>query len=101
MNRELGANFDRKQFQHFGTYQPQRGAMESYLVSTEAQEVYVSDLEKPFRFKAYEPIHLEYSYKYLVSDVESMARDTGFEIVEHFFDDRKYFVDSVWRVKKH
>jgi len=29
-----------------------------------------------------------------------LAQDNGFEIVEHLFDSKKYFVDSIWKVKK-
>jgi uncharacterized SAM-dependent methyltransferase len=46
------------------------------------------------------PIHTEYSYKYLLADIERLARESGFEVVEHFGDRRGFFVDSLWRVDK-
>lgn len=100
MNRELGANFDVRKFRHFGTYNVDSGAMESYLVSLAAQVVEIRAIEQSFAFDAWEPIHTEYSYKYLRSDIEQLARDTGFEVVVQFEDDKSYFVDSLWRVRR-
>ena len=101
INTELGGTFDIDQFFHFGTYNPVMGAMESYLVSAIEQDVYIEELERSFHFKAFEPIHLEYSFKFLESDIAFLAQETGFEITKNFTDQRKHFVDSLWRVKKH
>lgn len=100
MNRELGANFDVSQFRHFGTYNVFSGAMESYLVSLEPQTVRVEALEHTFAFDAWEPIHTEYSYKYLRSDAETLARETGFEIVGRFEDARGWFLDALFAVRR-
>lgn len=100
INRELGGNFDVSKWRHFGTYDVFSGGMESYLVSLEKQSVFVEKIGRWFEFEAWEPIHTEYSYKYLVSDIEQLAGETGFEIYEHLFDSHRYFVDSIWRVYK-
>ncbi len=100
INRELGANFDLEAFRHFGTYNVFSGAMESYLVSLEPQVVRVEAVEQAFAFDAWEPIHTEYSYKYLRSDIESLAHDTGFELHTQFEDPRGYFADALWSVMK-
>lgn len=100
INNELGGRFDTDKFQHFGTYNPKRGAMESYLVSLEDQDVYIDALGKEFHFKAFESIHMEYSYKYLVSDIDYLSNETGFKIIETFFDKKKYFADSLWQARK-
>ncbi len=100
INNELGGTFDLSKFAHHGIYNPKIGAMESYLISLEDQDVYIGEIEKAFHFNAYEPIHLEYSNKYLLPDIEKMASDTGFSLVENFFDSEKNFVDSLWRVQK-
>jgi uncharacterized SAM-dependent methyltransferase len=100
INRELGGNFDVTKFRHFGTYDVFSGAMESYLVSLEKQSVFIEKIGRWFSFDAWEPIHTEYSYKYLIHDIEQLASETGFEIYEHLFDSRHYFTDSIWRVYK-
>ena len=100
INRELGGNFDISRWRHFGTYDVFSGGMESYLVSLEKQSVFIEKIGRWFEFEAWEPVHTEYSYKYLVSEIEQLAGETGFEIYEHLFDSRHYFVDSLWRVYK-
>jgi len=100
INTLLGGNFEKENFQHQGLYNIQTGAMESYLISMESHSIKIGDLGKEFKFEAWEPIHMEYSYKYLQSDIESLAGGTGFTIVENFTDDNGYFIDSLWKVKK-
>ncbi len=100
INRELGGQFDPAKFRHFGTYDVFSGAMESYLVSLEEQEVFIEEIGRSFTFHPWEPIHIEYSYKYLISDIDKIAHETGYEVLNHFFDSKRYFVDSMWRVKK-
>jgi dimethylhistidine N-methyltransferase len=100
INRELGGHFDPSQFRHFGTYDVFSGAMESYLVSLSKQDVFIDEIGRSFQFRPWEPIHIEYSYKYLESDIDLLAADTGFAVKEHLYDSRKYFIDSVWEVGK-
>lgn len=100
MNNLLGANFKRNQFQHFGTYNPMKGAMESYILSLKDQTVYFDYLQKEFKFDAWEPVHLEYSYKYIESDISFLAREANFEVVRNVYDSRRRYINSVWKVKK-
>ncbi len=100
INKELGGQFDKSRFRHFGTYDVFSGAMESYLVSLESQEVPINQIGRSFHFDEWEPIHTEYSYKYLLSDIRELASDTGFSEVVNLFDSKKYFCDSIWRVNK-
>lgn len=98
MNNTLGANFDVNKFKHHATYNFTHGAMESYLVSVEKQLVAINALETIFSFDAFEAIHLEYSYKYTLTQIEALAKRAGFTIIDHFFDKKNYFVDSLWQV---
>lgn len=100
INRELDGDFDLDKWRHFGTYEVRTGAMESYLVSCEAQVVTVGAIHQRFEFEAWEPIHTEYSYKYHRTDIEQLAADTGFVIETEFEDTRGWFVGSLWRVDK-
>ncbi len=101
INRELGGNFDLNKFRHYSTFDVFSGAMESYLVSQEKQQVFIKKIGCSFSFEAWEPIHTEYSYKYLISDIEELAEGTGYEIIKQLYDSQKFFVDSIWHVKKH
>lgn len=100
INRELDGDFALERFRHFGTYNVFTGAMESYLISLEAHDVHVNALNRTFAFRAWEPVHLEYSFKFLLSDVSALAAETGFEPVAEFQDDAGYFTDALWRVRK-
>ncbi|MCB9593917.1 MAG: L-histidine N(alpha)-methyltransferase [Sandaracinaceae bacterium] len=99
INRELGGDFDVSTFRHFGTYNVFSGAMESYLVSLVPQVVTIAALELSFAFDAWEPIHTEYSYKYLRSDITRLAAGSGFSVQRDFEDERGWFVDSLWRAE--
>lgn len=101
INAELGADFDVDTFQHLGLYNPVLGAMESYLIAMKPQSVYFPAVATSILFDAFEPIHVEYSFKYLPADIESLSRVAGFEIVRHFSDPADCFVDSLWRVPAH
>lgn len=100
INDELGGDFELDRFRHFSTYNVFSGAMESYLVSLEEQTVGIEALRTSFSFESWEPIHTEYSYKYLLSDVEALAAHAGFVIEANLTDSRGWFLDSIWRVKK-
>ena len=100
INTELGGNFRTEAFRHYGTYDVFSGAMASYLVSLEEQTVEIETLGRSFHFDAWEPVHTEYSYKYLESDIKSLAMDTGYLIEGRYRDSKHYFIDSLWRVKK-
>lgn len=100
INRELGGNFDPGGFQHFGIYNPVLGAMESYLLSNREQDVYIAALQRHFHFSAYEPLHLEYSFKFLEDDIAFLSDRIGFRIERNFSDERHWFIDSLWTVLK-
>lgn len=98
INRELGANFDLDQFSHWETYHPITGEAKSYLISRVEQEVKIDAVDQTFHFEAWEAIDVERSLKYSPIEIEALARAAGFNPVHHFYDERKYFVDSLWSV---
>ena len=57
-------------------------------------------LARTFHFDAWEPIHTEYSYKYLRSGLDSRAHDSGFVVEKRFEEDRGWFADDLWRPRK-
>jgi dimethylhistidine N-methyltransferase len=97
INRELAADFNQEAFEHFGTYNPIKGSMESYLISLKDQKVTFKNEEKTFTFKAYEPIHTEYSWKYSAQESVDLSKQCQFGVVEHFMDPKKYFLNGLWK----
>ena len=100
INQELGADFNKEHFVQQGQLNPYTRAVESYLYSTREQTVHIKALNKNFHFKAWEAMQTEQSVKYTLEEIENLATENGFEVVEHLFDSRKYFVDSVWKVAR-
>ncbi len=100
INRELGGDFDPARFSYLSTYNPGSGAVESFLVSRVRQEVRIDALQTTVGFEPQEPLQTELSHKYLESDIERMAMETGFLPVEHAVDASGYFIDSLWRVRE-
>ena len=99
INHKLGANFVKDKYIQEGHYNQQTRAVESHVYSIEDQIVQIPTLNKKFHFKAWETIQTEHSYKYTMEEIEVLAQDNGFDIVEHLFDSNKHFVDSIWKVK--
>jgi len=74
-------------------------ALESYLYSTKKQTVRIQNLNKDFKFNAWEGIKTEQSYKYNIEEIELLAGKNGFQIIKKLYDSREYFVDSIWEVQ--
>ena len=99
INQVLGGTFKKDLFVHQGHYNPQVHALESYLYSTTNQTVKISVLDKDFKFRAWEGIKTEQSYKYHIEEIRSLAEKNGFKVIKELYDSKKYFVDSIWEVK--
>ncbi|CAN5482356.1 L-histidine N(alpha)-methyltransferase [soil metagenome] len=97
INRELGGDFDLDKFTHYANYRPVEGSARSFLISRERQTVHISALNRSFEFDQWEAVFMEISQKYSLRMIESIARESGFEIKQNFFDSRKYYCDSLWR----
>jgi len=95
INRELNADFDVAQFDHYAMYDPETGACKSYLISQTAQQVKINGTEN-ISFDKDEYIYMEISQKYAIEQVNTMAAATGFKPIDQFFDSKNWFVDAVW-----
>lgn len=95
INRELEANFNIAEFEHYPTYDPVTGACRSYLISRKEQQVIIGNMEM-FYFAKDEPVNTELSQKYSVEETDSLALKTGFRKAQSFFDSNRYFMDVLW-----
>jgi L-histidine N-alpha-methyltransferase len=98
INNELGGNFNLEHFSHQAFYNPELGAMESYLIALKEQDVTINSLNRTFHFEEYEPIHLEYSFKFLEKEINEISLKGGFMPVKNFKDSQHLFVDALWQV---
>lgn len=99
MNRELGANFNIGQFEHHTFYEEESGEVLSFLVSLIDQRVFFKNMDWEVLFKKDEKIHTEISRKYSLEELETIAEKDNFDVVHHFMDSRKYFTDTLWKVR--
>lgn len=75
INRELGANFDLRGFEHHAFYNRERHRIEMHLASLRRQKVRVCG--ESFDFRPGETIHTENSYKYTIQSFRAFARGSG------------------------
>jgi dimethylhistidine N-methyltransferase len=89
INRELQADFDLDQFQHYAFYNEDECRIEMHLVSRQDQQV-VIDGHK-IQFKKGQSILTEYSHKYSIESFQKLAEQSGFERVETWLDKDQLF----------
>ncbi len=99
INDELDANFNLNNFFHNEEYSPQTGTAKSYLISKAEQIIKIKDLNTTIQFTKGEKIFMEMSQKYDLDMINKLALKSGFGVVRNFFDERKYFVNSLWKRK--
>ncbi|MBD3668870.1 MAG: L-histidine N(alpha)-methyltransferase, partial [Kangiella sp.] len=97
INRELGGNFNVRQFEHMAFYNEDEGRLEMHLASKADQNVRVLDQE--FQFAEGETIHTENSYKYTVHEFQQLVRDTGLEPLAVWEDREGLFSVHYLRIK--
>ncbi|GAA4336362.1 L-histidine N(alpha)-methyltransferase [Mucilaginibacter gynuensis] len=93
INRELHADFNVDSFDHYCSYDPETGSCKSYLISLTQQQVCVNG--ENISFEKDEYIYMEISQKYTVNEIDQMADAAGFKTLDHLYDDRGWFTDSV------
>jgi dimethylhistidine N-methyltransferase len=94
INKELGANFNIDNFEHYPSYDPATGSCKSYLISLKKQSITIA--KTTINFDEHEYIAMEISQKYDLKETENMAKQAGFKPIKHFYDKKNWFVDSVW-----
>jgi L-histidine N-alpha-methyltransferase len=95
INRELGGEFDLKNFRHLAFYNEEAGRIEIYIQSCCEQTVAIKQLEMQVRFAEGEQIHTENSYKYALSDIGQLAAQTGFTLKRTWLDSQKRFSSNL------
>jgi len=91
INRELGADFDLKKFRHRVRWNGERSRIEMHLESLMAHDVSIPALELCIPFRRGETIHTENSYKFTLQGAQHLLAQTGFTIVSHWSDPRRWF----------
>ncbi|MCH2043347.1 MAG: L-histidine N(alpha)-methyltransferase [Saprospiraceae bacterium] len=96
INKELGGNFKSNNYRYYPSYNPQTGNLDAYIVCQKPQTVYISSLELEINLKQWESIHVAFSQKYTVEEIECLATETGFKHHQSFLDSKDCFLDAIW-----
>jgi len=91
MNRELGCNFDLREYIHYAFFNKEKDRIEMHLKSKSDQEVRISGSDKIFHISQGETIHTESSYKYSEDKIQRLAIRSGFSIEKIFSDNNNWF----------
>jgi dimethylhistidine N-methyltransferase len=78
INRELGANFDPRNFRHVARYDEIRGSVDSFLEAHDSAAVRIERAGIDVTVEAGERIHTESSYKFADAELVQLARAAGF-----------------------
>ncbi|MBX9739085.1 MAG: L-histidine N(alpha)-methyltransferase [Beijerinckiaceae bacterium] len=89
INRELGADFERRAFRHEAVWNGDEGRIEMHLVSRRRQDVHV--LGRTFTFTEGERIHTENSYKYTIDGFREVAEGAGWQVTAVWTDPQGWF----------
>lgn len=89
INRELSPEPPLEQFHHLAFYNEVEGRIEMHLVSEIGQSNCFGGT--PVAFAAGEDVLTEYSYKYDLDGIRTLAERSGFTIRQHWQDANEYF----------
>lgn len=98
INRELGANFEVANFDHFPFYNPITGITSSQIISLKKQTVHFPD-GFTVTFDAFEAIHTEVSKKFFWSDIKEIASQSKMKIAQAYLDTNKEYAFVLFKPK--
>ena len=93
INKELGANFNRAQFEHAPTYDEHIGIAKSYIKSKIKQSVIIDGIE--FYFEKDELIHTEVSRKYDDQVLKQILSKTDIRWEHKITDSKQLFANYI------
>lgn len=99
INRELGADFQLRDFEHQALWNAGERRIEMHLRSRLDQTAFIPEADLAVTFRAGETIWTESSHKFHLDELGAMARETGFEVTGRWIDRDWPFAESLWTVR--
>lgn len=96
INRELGGNFNLRNFEHQARWNEKERRIEMHLRSRCDQTVSIPEAGLTIRFRAGETIWTESSHKFHAAEMHAMAEQAGFRVAAQWIDPEWPFVESLW-----
>ena len=94
-NRELGADFDLREFAHLAKVNPEVRSVEMHLQSKRRQFVNIPAAEIRVEFEEGETIWTESSHKYSAREIVETAREAGFRCECQWIDEKWPFSENL------
>jgi L-histidine N-alpha-methyltransferase len=95
VNRELGADFDLREFAHLAKINHDARSVEMHLRSRRRQIVSIPAAEVVVEFREGETIWTESSHKYSADEIVQMARSSGFRCEAQWIDEQWPFAENL------
>jgi dimethylhistidine N-methyltransferase len=95
INRELGANFVIREFEHAVRFDQRERRIEMHLRSRSDQTVFIRDAGLSVGFRRGETIWTESSHKFRPGEVRALAAAGGFECVQQWVDQEWPFAENL------
>ena len=99
INRELGADFEVRNFRHQARWLPEERRIEMHLESLSRQMVTITGADCRVSLLAGETIHTESSHKFDPAELSSMAAIAGFQAAAQWTDQEWPFAENLWIVR--
>src|SRR5437016_3323828 len=99
INRELGADFNLRNFRHEARYNEAERRIEMHLRSEIAQTVRIPAADFQLTLRAGETIWTESSHKFDPAEIREMARNAGFVCMRQWVDAEWPFAESLFSVE--
>jgi uncharacterized SAM-dependent methyltransferase len=96
INRELGGNFDLRNFVHEARYDDKARRIEMHLRSKRTQMVSIRDAKFTCTLQEGETIWTEACHKFRAEEIPCMARRTGFVCDAQWIDGEWAFAENLW-----
>lgn len=98
INRELGADFQLRSFEHQALWNHDERRIEMHLRSRLDQTAYIAEADLTVSFRAGETIWTESSHKFHLDELDAMAAQAGFQASGRWVDPDWPFAENLWTV---
>jgi L-histidine N-alpha-methyltransferase len=96
INRELGGNFNPRNFEHEARWNEPERRIEMHLRSQVDQTAFIQEAAFPVSLRAGETIWTESSHKFQLNELGEIAAHAGFRVATQWVDHEWPFAESLW-----
>jgi L-histidine N-alpha-methyltransferase len=99
INRELGGDFELRDFEHQARWNERERRIEMHLRSRVDQKTFIAACGLTVHFRAGETIWTESSHKFRADEMFELAEASGFRVAAQWVDHEWPFVESLWMAR--